>query len=294
MKKTASRLSVPKMYKLFIGGKFARTESERYLEVINPKDNEKICNISRASRKDVRNAVQAAAPGLTSWSSKNGYERGQILYRLAEMLEGRKEQFIEEIVLSTGASKTNTQKEVEAAIDRIIYYAGFCDKWVQLYGTVNPVQNNYFNFSMPEPVGITGIILPDTFSFIPLVSRICAVLTGGNSCVILANEKYPLPALSFSEVIGTSDVPSGTINILTGKKSELMPHLCGHFDVRAIDLCTSDKELIKNVQELCALNVKRLNYFSDRHDWFNKNENDNLEQIIKFTEIKTVWHTMAF
>lgn len=289
-----TRLNVPKMYKLFIGGKFARTESERYLEVINPKSKEKICNISRASRKDVRNAVQAAAAGLTSWSSKTGYERGQILYRLAEMLEGRKEQFIEEIILSTGTSKSNAQKEVEAAIDRIIYYAGFCDKWVQLYGTVNPVQNNYFNFSMPEQTGIVAIILPDALSFLPLVSRICSVITGGNSCVILANEKYPLPALSFSEVVATSDVPAGTINILTGKKSELVQHLCGHFDVRAVDLCSSDKELIKNIQELCALSVKRLNYFSDIRDWFSKSENENLEQIIKFTEIKTVWHTMAF
>ncbi|HEX2786278.1 MAG TPA: aldehyde dehydrogenase family protein [Ignavibacteria bacterium] len=294
MAKTSTRLSVPKMYKLFIGGKFARTESERYLEVLNPKNNEKICNISRASKKDVRNAVQAAAPGLISWSSKTGYERGQILYRLAEMLEGRKEQFIEEIILSTGASKSNAKKEVEAAIDRVIYYAGFSDKWMQLYGTVNPVQNNYFNFSIPEPVGIVAIVLPDTLSFIPLVSRICSVIASGSSCVILANEKYPLPALSFSEVIATSDVPSGTINILTGKKSELISHLCGHFDVRAVDLCTSDKELIKNVQELCALNVKRLYYFSDKHDWFSKNENNNLEQIIKFTEIKTVWHTMAY
>lgn len=289
-----TRLNVPKMYKLFIGGKFARTESERYLEVLNPKNKEKICNISRASRKDVRNAVQAAAAGLANWSSKTGYERGQILYRLAEMLEGRNEQFIEEIVLSTGVSKVNAQKEVEAAIDRIIYYAGFCDKWVQLYGTVNPVQNNYFNFSMPEQTGIAAIVLPDTLSFLPLVSRICSVIAGGNSCVILANEKYPLPALSFSEVIATSDVPSGTINILTGKKFELVQHLCGHFDVRAIDLCSSDKDLVKNVQELCALSVKRLNYFSDVCDWFSKSENENLEQIIKFTEIKTVWHTMAF
>lgn len=292
--KTSGRLNIPKMYKLFIGGKFARTESERYLEVVNPKSREKICNISRASRKDARNAVQAAAPGLAGWSSKTGYERGQILYRLAEMLEGRKEQFIEEIILSTGITKQSAQKEVNAAIDRIIYYAGFSDKWIQLYGTVNPVQSNYFNFSMPEQTGITAIILPDTLSFLPLVSRICSVITSGNSCVILANEKYPLPALSFSEVIATSDVPSGTINILTGKKSEIIPHLCGHFDVRAVDLCSSDKELVKSVQELCALNVKRLNYFSDTHDWFSKGENESLEQITKFTEIKTVWHTMSF
>ena len=159
-----TRLEIPKMYKLFIGGKFTRTESERYLSAIDPKTKEKICNISRASRKDLRNAVVAAKAGFGAWSGKTAYERGQIMYRLAEMLEGRKEQFVEEIYISTKLSKVECVLEVHKAIDRIIYYAGFCDKWVQLAGSVNPVQAGYFNFSVPEPTGIVGIILPVTYS----------------------------------------------------------------------------------------------------------------------------------
>ena len=251
------RLIIPKMYKLFIGGKFTRTESERYLDAINPKTKEKICNISRASRKDLRNSVVAARTGYSDWSSKTAYERGQIMYRLAEMLEGRKEQFAEEIYISTKQAKAECLKEVHKSIDRIIYYAGFCDKWMQLVGTVNPVQSGYFNFSVPEPTGIVGIILPDTLSFLPLISRAAVSLTAGNSCIIIANENSPLPALSFAEVIATSDFPGGVINILTGQKKEIVSHLAGHFDVNAIDYCYDDPEMEKTIMELCANNVKR-------------------------------------
>jgi acyl-CoA reductase-like NAD-dependent aldehyde dehydrogenase len=212
-----TRLAIPKMYKLFIGGKFARTESERYLEVFDA-DNNKLCNISRSSRKDVRNAVVAARAGFASWNSKTPYERGQIFYRLAEMLESSEGKLIDEIIISTGCTPQQACDEVSVAIDRIIFYAGLCDKYVQLSGTVNPVQAGYFNFSIPEPTGIVGIVLPDTLSFLPMITRILPVLASGNSCIILANEKYPLPALSFSEVIATSDFPSGSINILTGMK----------------------------------------------------------------------------
>lgn len=290
----AVRLEVPKMYKLFIGGKFARTESERYIDAINPKTKEKICNISRASRKDVRNAVVAARTGFNDWSGKTAYERGQIMYRLAEMLESRKEQFIDEVYMSTQLSKAESLREVHKAIDRIIYYAGFCDKWIQLVGTVNPVQAGYFNFSIPEPTGIVGIILPDTYSFLPLISRIASVTASGNSCVIIANEKSPLPSLSFAEVVATSDFPGGVINILTGMKSELVSHLAGHFDVNAIDYCNDDPEMKKNIQELCANNVKRFNSLSKDWNWFSDDSNESLREIEKFTEIKTVWHTMGF
>ncbi len=253
----STRLQIPKMYKLFIGGKFTRTESERYLEAVNPKTKEKICNISRASRKDLRNSVVAAKAGFNAWSGKTAYERGQIMYRLAEMLEGRKDQFIDEVYISTAQKKAECTKEVHKAIDRIIYYAGFCDKWMQLVGTVNPVQAGYFNFSVPEPTGIVGIILPDDLSFLPLISRVAVTLTSGNSCIILANENSPLPALSFSEVIATSDFPAGSINILTGLKKEVVPHLAGHFEINAIDFCDDNAELKKSVMELCANNVKR-------------------------------------
>ena len=288
-----ARIEIPKMYKLFIGGKFTRTESERYIEVINPKTKDKTCNISRASRKDVRNAVVSARSGFESWSSKSGYERGQILYRFAEILEGRKEQFIEEIYSSTLQKKSACESEVSKAIDRIIYFAGFADKWMQLISSVNPVQEGYFNFSVPEPVGVVGVILPDNLSFLPLVSRILAVTTTGNSCVIIANEKSPLPSLTISEVIATSDFPSGVINILTGYKSELISHLAGHYDINAIDYCEETGNNRKLVKELCSNNVKRFNETGDNKnwDWFSDKLNENFKEIGKFTELKTVWQS---
>lgn len=287
------RLEVPKMYKLFIGGKFTRTESERYFDAVNPKTKEKLCNVSRASRKDVRNAVVAARTGFNDWSGKTAYERGQILYRLAEMLEGRKEQFTDEVYISTGQTKSESVKEVLKAIDRIIFYAGFCDKWMQLSGSVNPVQAGYFNFSIPEPTGIVAIVLPDTLSFLPLISRISAVIASGNSCIVIANEKSPLPALTFSEIAATSDVPGGVINILTGLKSEITTHIAGHFDVNAIDYCDTNSEMKKNVQELCANNVKRFHALSKDWNWFSDEKNETPKEIEKFVEIKTVWHTMG-
>ncbi len=287
-----TRLAIPKMYKLFIGGKFARTESERYLEVFDA-DNNKLCNISRSSRKDVRNAVVAARAGFASWNSKTPFERGQIFYRLAEMLESGVGKFVDEIIISTGCTPQQACDEVSVAIDRIIFYAGLCDKYVQLSGTVNPVQAGYFNFSIPEPTGIVGIILPDTLSFLPMISRILPVLASGNSCIILANEKYPLPALSFSEVIATSDFPSGSINILTGSKKELVSHLAGHMDVNAIDYAADGTDYKKQIQELCANNVKRGNYIPADWDWYNDELNETVKDIEKFTETKTVWHTMG-
>lgn len=287
------RLEIPKMYKLFIGGKFSRTESERYLDAVNPKTKEKICNISRASRKDVRNSVVAARTGFSEWSGKTAYERGQILYRLAEMLEGRKEQFVDEVYASTSQTKAECIKEVHKAIDRIIFYAGFADKWMQLVGTVNPVQTGYFNFSIPEPTGIVGIILPDNFSFLPLISRVAVALTAGNSCVVIANEKSPLPSLTFSEVIATSDFPGGVINILTGLKSEIVSHMAGHFDVNAIDYCDANAEMKKEIKMLCANNVKRFHSITKDWNWYSDEMNESLREIEKFVEIKTVWHTMG-
>jgi len=283
------------MYKLFIGGKFTRTESERYLSAKNPVSGEKICNVSRASRKDVRNAVVAARVGYIAWSGKTAYERGQILYRLAEMLEGRKEQFVHEITVSTTLSKQKASKEVEKCIDRTVWYAGFADKWAQLIGTVNPVQEGYFNFSIPEPTGIVGIVLPDEPSLLALVTRICPVIVSGNSCVVISSETAPIPALSFSEVIATSDVPGGVINILTGLKKELIPHLAGHMDVNAFDYADNNAVMKKSIQELCSNNVKRFvnSAFKSADMFMNDEENENLYQIKNFVEIKTIWHTMG-
>lgn len=291
-----THLPVLKMYKLFIGGKFSRTESERYLSAVNPKTKKKICNYSRASRKDVRNAAAAARSGFTAWSAKTAYERGQILYRLAEMLEGRKEQFINEIIISTKLPKAQAKKEVEKSIDRIVWYAGFSDKWSHLISTVNPVQSGYFNFSIPEPTGIVGILLPDEPSLIALVSRLCPVVVSGNSCVIIASESAPLPALSFSEVIATSDFPAGVVNILTGLKKELISHLASHMDVNSFDYAESDNSFKKEVQNDCAMNIKRFVYsaFENQTDYYNNSLNESLKQVQNFTEIKTVWHTMGY
>jgi acyl-CoA reductase-like NAD-dependent aldehyde dehydrogenase len=280
------------MYKLFIGGKFTRTESERYLSAVNPNTGVRICNYSRASRKDIRNAVTAARTGYNNWNSKTAYERGQILYRLAEMLEGRKEQFVNEILISAKRSRASALREVEKSIDRIIWYAGFADKWSQLVGTVNPVQAGYFNFSIPESTGVVGVLLPDELPLLSFISRICPVIVSGNSCVVIASETSPLPSLSFSEVIATSDVPAGVINILTGNKSELIPHLAGHMDVNSFDYADSNLQYKKDVQSACALNIKRF-VLSSCKDWYNDAECEQLKQIQNFTELKTVWHTMG-
>lgn len=287
------RLHVLKMYKLFIGGKFTRTESERYTDAVSPSTGEKICNVSRASRKDVRNAVVAARAGFIQWSSKTGYERAQILYRLAEMLEERREQFAETLRLSSKQKVSECRSEVSRSIDRIIFYAGLADKWQQLSGTVNPVQSGYFDFSLSEPTGIVGIILPEVPSLLPLVSRICVSTVTGNSCVVIAPEKSPLPALTFSEVIATSDVPSGVVNILTGLKTELTPHLAGHFDVNAIDMCDTAPELRKETEALCSNNVKRFHALEKGWNWNSEVYNESIYEPGKFTEIKTVWHTMG-
>lgn len=290
-----TRIEVPKMYKLFIGGKFTRTESERYLSALNPKTKKKICNYSRASRKDVRNAVVAARGGFIAWNAKTAYERGQILYRLAEMLEGRKVQFTNEIMISSALSKQAATKEVMKAVDRIIWYAGFADKWSQLIGTVNPVQSGYFNFSIPEPTGVVGVLLPDEPSLLGLVSRICPILASGNSCVIVASERSPLPALSFAEVIATSDFPAGVINILTGIKKELVPHLAAHMDVNAFDLAESRSPFKKDIQLACAGNVKRFvdSSLNSPAEFYSDDKCENLTQMQNFVEIKTVWHTMG-
>ncbi len=291
----ANRLEVPKMYKLYIGGKFTRTESERYLPVINPKTKKKICNISRASRKDIRNAVVAARTGFNTWSAKTGYERGQILYRLGEMLEGRKEQLAGELVNGSGYTKQAAVKEINKAVDRIIWFAGLADKYGQLIGTVNSVQSGYFNFSIAEPTGVVGILLPEELPFLTLISRLCAVITSGNSCIIIASERSPLPALTFSEIAATSDIPAGVINILTGHKKELIPFLASHMDVNAFDYAESSSVFKKEIQAACAGNVKRFvnSAHKNQYDYYNDDLNENIMQVQNFTELKTVWHTMG-
>jgi len=212
------------------------------------------------------------------------------------MLEGRKEQFVNEITISTKSTKAQAIREVNKAIDRIVWYAGFSDKWSQLVSTVNPVQNGYFNFSMPEPTGVVGILLPEEPALLGLVSRVCPVIVSGNTCIIISSESSPLPPLSFSEVIATSDFPAGAINILTGLKKELIPHLASHMDVNAFDYADSNSSFKKSVQEDCTGNVKRFIYSAHKsvNEYYNDELDENLQQIQNFTEIKTVWHTMSF
>lgn len=292
----SARVPVSKMYKLFIGGKFTRTESERYISVLNRKTGKKLCNVSRASRKDIRNAVTAARAGFNTWSAKTPYERSQIIYRLAEMLEGRNEQITNEIYLTTSKTRNEAAKETLKAIDRIIWYAGLCDKYGQLIGSVNDVQSGYFNFSIAEPSGVAAILLPEEMPFLALITRLCAVLTAGNSAVVLTSESSPLPALTFSEIAATSDIPGGVINIITGNKKELVPHLASHMDVNSFDYAESNMKFKKEVMELCSNNVKRFIFSAAANpkDYFNDDISEDISHVRNFTELKTVWHTMGY
>jgi acyl-CoA reductase-like NAD-dependent aldehyde dehydrogenase len=279
-----SRLEVLKTYKLYIGGQFPRTESGRYYAPKNAKQ-EVLGNICLSSRKDVRNAVSAARKAM-AWSERTAFNRGQILYRIAEMLEGRKAQFIEELKLQ-GASPKAAEAEVNVAIDRIVYYAGWCDKYQQILGSVNPVASSHFNFSVPEPTGVVGIVCPEDTSLVGLVSLVLPVICGGNTCVVLASESHPLCAITFAEVLHSSDLPGGVVNILTGSKKELVAPLASHMDVNAILYGDSNADQYKALCLLAAENVKRVAKLAK--DW-SQPEQQDLYQIAETLEIKTTWH----
>jgi len=277
-----SRLEVQKTYKIYIGGQFPRTESGRFYPV-TLKDGT-VTNICLSSRKDLRNAVVAARNAFEGWSGRAAFNRSQILYRIAEMLEGRKAQFIEEL-MAVGASKAAAQKEVEASIDRCVYFAGWCDKYTQVFGSINPVASSHFNFSVQEPTGVVTIIAPESPSLLGLVSSIMPVIAGGNTCVVLASENSPYVAITFAEVLNSSDVPSGVINILTGKEDELVEHFSSHKDVNATIYCR-EKNLTK-IKENASLNVKRVSDWSGK-DWFKDGDDPYL--LLETQEVKTTWH----
>lgn len=280
-----ARLNVLKTYKIYIGGVFPRTESGRYYELKNKK-NQTIANVCLSSRKDFRNAVVAARGAFGGWSGKSAFNRSQILYRIAEMLEGRKAQFIEELVLQ-GISTKAAETEVLQSIDRLVHYAGWCDKYMQLFSAVNPVASSHFNFSVPEATGVVSIIAPENTGLLGLVSTISPVIAGGNVCVVLASEKLPLCAITFAEVLATSDLPGGVVNILTGTSSELHSHFSSHMDVNAVVYCRDNKDEIKVIAENASLNVKRPFFWNK--DWA-KDENQNPYLILDLQEIKTTWH----
>ncbi|MDQ3190073.1 MAG: aldehyde dehydrogenase family protein [Bacteroidota bacterium] len=281
-----TRLEVLKTYKIYIGGKFPRTESGRFYPLDNKKGKH-IANVCLSSRKDFRNAVVEARKAFGDWSNRAAFNRSQILYRIAEMLESRKEQFVSEIILQ-GETVKSAQAEVELAIDRLVYYAGWCDKFTQIYSSVNPVASSHFNFSVPEPTGVVSIVAPEETSLLGLVSVIAPVIAGGNTCVVLASEKNPLSAVSFAEVLNSSDVPGGVVNILTGKSSELFTHFSSHMDVNAVVYARVNKEEIKVIQQTAVNNMKRV-FIYDKLDW-NKQEAQSPYFILDTLEIKTTWH----
>jgi acyl-CoA reductase-like NAD-dependent aldehyde dehydrogenase len=281
-----SRLNINKTYKLYIGGKFPRTESGRYYAVNNSKG-ELIANICLASRKDFRNAVVAARKAQDSWADSSALNKGQVLYRVAEMLEGRKEQFIAELITQGEAAKS-ARAEVEASIDRFVYYAGWSDKYQQLLSSVNPVVSSHFNFSVLEPVGVISIIAPETKGLLSLITLIAPAIVGGNTVIVLASESKPLSAVSLAEVLNSSDVPGGVVNILTGKKSELYGHMASHMDVNSIIYCGDDEKIIKSISELASGNIKRTVFFRN-NDWTSE-VYESPYIIEKTQEVKTTWH----
>ncbi len=280
------RLQILKTYKIYIGGKFPRTESGRYYVPENAKG-EKLANVCLSSRKDFREAVVAARTAFGDWGSRAAFNRGQILYRIAEMLEGRKAQFIEELQKQS-MSKAAAEKDVELSIDRLIYYAGWCDKYQQLYSSVNPVASSHFNFSVPEPTGVVSVIAPQSNSLLSLVSVIAPVIIGGNTCVVLGSYASPLCVVTLAEVLNSSDVPGGVVNLLTGKPEELVPYFADHMDVNAIVFCETNADFKKLIQEKAALNMKRVVFYDDV-DWASE-KGQSPYFIMDTQEVKTTWH----
>ena len=279
----AERINVLKTYKIFIGGKFPRTESGRFYQLNNRS--KAIANVCLSSRKDLRNAVVAARGAFEKWSGATAYNRSQILYRMAEMMEGRKDQFISELVLQ-GVDRKKAAVEVDLSIDRVIYFAGWADKINQVFGSVNPVATSHFNFSLMEPMGVVGLVAPEKSGLLGLVSSLCPILVSGNCAVVLASEKLPLCSITLAEVLVTSDVPGGVVNILTGKKEEIMVHLAKHMDVNAIYL--TDNLEHKSVQEEAIHNLKRV-VVGKQKSWDDRTV-ENPYIITDFMETKTTWH----
>ncbi|PPF84080.1 aldehyde dehydrogenase [Subtercola sp. Z020] len=283
-----SRLAVPKTYKLYIGGKFPRSESGRVYEVLGASG-EFLANAAKASRKDARDAVVAARAAVSGWSKATGYNRGQVLYRIAELLEGRRAQFIEEITLAEGVSSSEAEAQVDEAIDRWIWYAGWADKYVQVAGNANAVSGPYFNISVPEPTGVVAIVAPQTSSLVGFVSAVAPALVAGNTVVVIASEALPLSAISLAEVLATSDVPGGVVNVLTGSPAEMAPWLASHADVNALDLVGAGELDWVQLQIDAAETLKRVFPPESGPDA----ATPSLARIVGFTETKTVWHTKS-
>lgn len=283
-----SRLAVAKTYKLYVDGKFPRSESGRYYPL--ERGGAVLANVCRGSRKDFRDAVLAARNAWGAWSRGSAYLRGQILYRAAEMLEGRAAQFADELVLQ-GVAKRRAGAEVTAAIDRLVYYAGWADKYQQVFSTVNPVSTSHFNFSVLEPTGVVAIIAPEASGLLGLVSNVAPAVAGGNTCVVLASQSLPLGAISFAEVLHASDFPAGVINVLTGFRDELIEPFATHMDVNAVVYGDQDAEAARRIQELAADNIKRV-ILRGGVDW-NSAAAQGPYAISDTQETKTTWHPVG-
>jgi acyl-CoA reductase-like NAD-dependent aldehyde dehydrogenase len=289
------RIGVRKTYKLYIGGAFPRTESGRAYEVFDARGG-LLANASRGTRKDIREAVRAARNAQPGWWAKTAYNRSQILYRIAELMEGRRDQFVAEVMAAEGLSRARAARVVDASIDRWVWYAGWADKFPQVIGTVNPVAGSYFNFSVPEPTGVVGLIAPEESSLLGLVSRLAPVIVSGNAAVVVASESRPLPAVTLTEVLATSDVPGGVVNLVTGLRSELIGHLAAHMDVNALDAFGVSPDEATKLEIVAVENVKRFvrppSAGLARYDWL-ADAAQSPYLIGEFVEIKTVWHPIG-
>jgi len=289
---SAPRLEIRKTYKLFIGGNFVRSESGRSLPAHSPSG-QLLDNFCHASRKDLRDAVAAARPAAEGWARKSPYLRGQILYRAAEMLEARANAMTEEIARSTGAAAAKARAEVDLAVDRLVYFAGWTDKFTQVFGAVNPVATPHFNFTIPEPTGVVAVLAPDEPSLLPVISLAAPAVLTGNSAVVIASDKFPLPALTLAEILATSDLPGGVINILAGRRAELFAHLAGHKDINAIVNASGLEEAHQTLQGGTAINLKR---YAARNltaqDWFSEAA-ENPYWMADTVEFKTAWHPIG-
>jgi acyl-CoA reductase-like NAD-dependent aldehyde dehydrogenase len=288
MPDSEARLAVRKTYKLYIGGAFPRSESGRTY-VVNDHRGAFLANAAMASRKDARDAVSAARKAFPGWSSATAYNRGQVLYRVAELMEGRRAQFVAEVRAAEGSSAAKAEAAVDAAIDRWVWYAGWSDKIAQVQGSSNPVAGPYFNFSLPEPTGVVAVLAPAESSLLGFVSVVAPVIVSGNTVVALAAERFPLPAVSLSEVLATSDVPGGVVNVLTGGVAEIAPWLAYHMDVNAIDLAGAPDDLADNLAVAATDNLKRVVRLPAA-DW---SRTQSPARMLAYLETKTVWHPAA-
>jgi acyl-CoA reductase-like NAD-dependent aldehyde dehydrogenase len=291
----ADRVGVRKTYKLYIGGAFPRTESGRAYEVFDARGR-LLANACRGTRKDIRDAVRAARTVFPEWAARTAFNRSQVLYRIAELMEGRRDQFVAEVMAAEGAGRRRATRLVDAAIDRWVWYAGWADKYGQTLGTVNPVNGSYFNFSVPEPTGVVGLIAPEESSLLGLISRLAPIIVSGNTAVVIASEARPLPAVTLTEVLATSDMPGGVVNLITGLRRELVQHLAGHMDVNGLDAFGLDPDQGATIEELAVENVKRLvrppSSGSEGTDWLSP-RSQSPYMIGEFVEIKTVWHPIG-